>query len=329
MTTAVTELPVTETTAAAPVVLTFDELLTRVHAIGRDVLAVHANDVDRLARFPSESIEAMKQAQLLSAYVPQEYGGMGLNIVEISRICEAFGNYCGSSAMIYAMHCIQVACVVHHAQHSSYFRRYLKHLVPVANYDGFAAFDQAAGGEVASVAELADAALGFAGQHRTDLHALLAGCLNSGGKLFGDLLVGLNDDVAFVVDLVFQRHATHNAIAQRLDDFTRLDDRLDFDAFARAAVHFGHDHVLREEERKRNAFASCCFYILENPVRAKLVEKSAEWQFSGAVLPGYPDVHPLHDGFWEWFWKLYAKTRDAEPPPSEPVPLLPSDALEK
>lgn len=150
MTTAVTELPGIETTAAAPVALNFDELLTRVHAIGREVLAVHANDVDRLARFPAESIEAMKEAQLMSAYVPTEYGGMGLNIIEISRICEAFGNYCGSSAMIYAMHCIQVGCVVHHAQHSSYFRRYLKQLVQEQRLMASATTEIGTGGDLRS-----------------------------------------------------------------------------------------------------------------------------------------------------------------------------------
>jgi len=34
--------------------------------------------------------------------------------------------------------------------------------------------------------------------------------------------------------------------------------------------HQPHDHVLREEERQRNAFARFCFYTLANPVRAGL-----------------------------------------------------------
>ena len=58
--------------------------------------------------FPREAFDALRQARLLSAYVPEEYGGMGLNIVQVGRICEALGQYCGSSAMIYAMHMIQV-----------------------------------------------------------------------------------------------------------------------------------------------------------------------------------------------------------------------------
>jgi len=34
-------------------------------------------------------------------------------------------------------------------------------------------------------------------------------------------------------------------VAQRLDDFARLDDRADVDSFNRAAIVLGHDHVLR------------------------------------------------------------------------------------
>ena len=89
----------------------------------------YAADVDRDARFPIESITAMKDAKLMSAYVPVEFGGMGLNIIQIADVCEVMGQYCGSSAMIYAMHCIQVACVVHHTQQSEFFRDYLRQLV--------------------------------------------------------------------------------------------------------------------------------------------------------------------------------------------------------
>jgi REP element-mobilizing transposase RayT len=78
-----------------------------------------------------------------------------------------------------------------------------------------------------------------------------------------------------------------------------------------------HDHVLREEERKQGAFASVCFYILANPVRAGLMEKESAWEFCGAVVPGYPDFHPLAEDYWELFWKIYYKER--EPIPTEPL----------
>src|SRR3984893_18669660 len=111
--------------------------------------------------------------------------------------------------------------------------------------DGFPALDHSAGGEVTSVAKLANAALRFAGQHRANLHALDTGCLDSGSQLFGDLLVEANDQVAFVIELIFESHAADDTVAQRLDDFARFDDRLDVDAIASSAIVFGDDHVLR------------------------------------------------------------------------------------
>jgi REP element-mobilizing transposase RayT len=73
-----------------------------------------------------------------------------------------------------------------------------------------------------------------------------------------------------------------------------------------------HDHVLREEERKRGAFAKICFYILANPVRAKLIEDSESWPFCGAIVPGYPDFHPHDENFWPRFWKLYESARASD-----------------
>ncbi len=128
----------------------FDELLQEVHAIGKNVLRVHAAEVDKDARFPIESITAMREAKLLSAYVPQAFGGMGLSIVEISKICEALGQYCGSSAMIYAMHKIQVACLVHHAQDSEYFRNYLHQLVTEQRLIASATTEIGTGGDLRS-----------------------------------------------------------------------------------------------------------------------------------------------------------------------------------
>ena len=49
-----------------------------------------------------------------------------------------------------------------------------------------------------------------------------------------------------------------------------------------------HDHVLRDEERKRGAFMKICFYILANPVRAGLVKETEIWPHAGAIIPGYP-----------------------------------------
>jgi len=73
-----------------------------------------------------------------------------------------------------------------------------------------------------------------------------------------------------------------------------------------------HDHVLREEERKRGAFAKICFYILANPVRAELINKSENWLYFGAVIPGYPTLNPREDDFWPKFWTIYRQVRQPE-----------------
>ncbi|PWU11150.1 MAG: hypothetical protein C5B50_23880 [Verrucomicrobia bacterium] len=70
-----------------------------------------------------------------------------------------------------------------------------------------------------------------------------------------------------------------------------------------------HDRVLRAEQRRRNAFAETCRYVLGNPVRARLVAKPEAWKFSGAAIPGYPRLNPLDPDYWPLFWKLFAKAR--------------------
>jgi acyl-CoA dehydrogenase len=126
----------------------FERLLQKAHTLGKEVLSVHAPAVDRDARFPRESFDALRQARLLSAYVPSAYGGMGLSVEQVARLCEVLGQYCGSSAMIYAMHMIQVACVVHHAQHSAYFREYLLQLVEEQRLIASATTEVGVGGDL-------------------------------------------------------------------------------------------------------------------------------------------------------------------------------------
>ncbi len=105
------------------------ELVQAARQIAAEIASRHANDVDRKARFPHEAVAAMKSARLLSAAVPAELGGGGLPLRELANMCAAIGQGCGSSAMVLAMHHIQVACMARHALESPFFRRYLQELV--------------------------------------------------------------------------------------------------------------------------------------------------------------------------------------------------------
>ena len=110
------------------IVLTTPAIDSIVERIGSDVLGVHAADVDAKARYPVEAITAMRQQGLLGAYVPVSQGGLGVDFQTLCAISEKLGGYCASSAMIFAMHQIQVACLVHHAESTVYEDELLKRI---------------------------------------------------------------------------------------------------------------------------------------------------------------------------------------------------------
>ena len=107
----------------------FSAHLAALKAIAADVAAKHAASVDTEARFPHETIAALKEAKLLSAPVPRELGGPGYGMRELAALCSGLAQACGSSGMVLAMHYIQVACMARHGLGSPYFRNYLQELV--------------------------------------------------------------------------------------------------------------------------------------------------------------------------------------------------------
>jgi len=108
---------------------TFIQLLNEANRIAAEVAAKAADSVDREARFPTETLQALRKAQLLSAAVPTELGGAGCSLRELSEICAAVSGGCSSSGMVLAMHYIQVACIARHHAGSPVLTGYLKDLV--------------------------------------------------------------------------------------------------------------------------------------------------------------------------------------------------------
>ncbi len=104
-------------------------LIQTARLIAKDFAAPHADAVDRDARFPQAAIDALKQEKLLSAYIPVELGGAGACLSELVEICEILGRQCAATAMIFAMHQIQVITLVEHAADHPWYRQYLQDLV--------------------------------------------------------------------------------------------------------------------------------------------------------------------------------------------------------
>jgi acyl-CoA dehydrogenase len=80
------------------------------------VAAQYADSVDAAGHFPQDAIDAIRVQRLLGAMVPEALGGEGASITDIAGICYRLGAACSSTAMIYAMHQVKVACVVRHGR---------------------------------------------------------------------------------------------------------------------------------------------------------------------------------------------------------------------
>lgn len=109
--------------------MTESMLVQAAQKIAVGIAGPNADAVDQDSRFPIEAITALKEAGLLSAYVPQSLGGAGASMTELCQICEVLGQHCTATAMIFAMHQIQVVTLVRHAMDSAWYRDYLTRLV--------------------------------------------------------------------------------------------------------------------------------------------------------------------------------------------------------
>jgi acyl-CoA dehydrogenase len=107
----------------------FPQLIEAVRKVAAGVAAAQAPDVDSKARFPIETLAALREDHVLSAAVPRELGGPGCNLQQLSQLCSTLAQACGSSAMVLAMHYIQLACLARHGLESDYLRQYLRDLV--------------------------------------------------------------------------------------------------------------------------------------------------------------------------------------------------------
>jgi acyl-CoA dehydrogenase len=87
--------------------------------LGVEVAGPAADDVDRLGRFPQEAAEALKASGLLGALVPQELGGGGASLEDLMCAVRALGAHCASSALVLAMHSIEVFNLARHGNTSA------------------------------------------------------------------------------------------------------------------------------------------------------------------------------------------------------------------
>lgn len=79
-----------------------------------EVARTHAQSVDAEARFPAEAFAEIRRQRLLGIMVPRALDGEGADIAQIADVCFTLGQACSSTALIYAMHQVKMACIVRH-----------------------------------------------------------------------------------------------------------------------------------------------------------------------------------------------------------------------
>lgn len=144
--------------------------LEEVRRIADRVAAEHAEDVDRRARFPEECIGALKEIGALSAFLPPGLGGRGVSIAALAEGSFTLGKRCAASAMVFAMHQIQVVTLARHAAGQPFFAHHLRRLASEQRLIASVTSEVGTGGDMASsVAALipADGVLSFSKQAPT------------------------------------------------------------------------------------------------------------------------------------------------------------------
>jgi acyl-CoA dehydrogenase len=84
------------------------KLIEIAEEIARTVSGPSAHDVDSQARFPAESLAALKEHRLLSALMPEDIGGMGATLSDISGVIRVLSRACSATGSVLAMHTEQV-----------------------------------------------------------------------------------------------------------------------------------------------------------------------------------------------------------------------------
>jgi acyl-CoA dehydrogenase len=103
--------------------------IAQARAIASDIARPAAPEVDREARFPRRPVAALGDAGLLGALVPADLGGVGCSPASVVKMTTSLGQACASTAMIFAMHQVQVLSLVRHSLNQLFFREFLAAVV--------------------------------------------------------------------------------------------------------------------------------------------------------------------------------------------------------
>ncbi|MEL0638678.1 acyl-CoA dehydrogenase family protein [Marinomonas sp. TI.3.20] len=90
---------------------TFDEACNRCQFLADTVFSEFSGICDRENRFPTESLDALKDSDLLSLLIPKDFGGWGLNFYQYQKVLSIISQGCPSTAAAFNMHNIVIGSI--------------------------------------------------------------------------------------------------------------------------------------------------------------------------------------------------------------------------
>jgi acyl-CoA dehydrogenase len=118
--------------------------------VAGEVIRPAAPEVDRTATFPAAGVSALAEVGLLHAALPGGYGGAALDTATLAGIARVLARACGSTAMIWAMHQVQLACVYRHGGGSGGLARRLAGSIAGAGLVASVTSERGVGGDLRS-----------------------------------------------------------------------------------------------------------------------------------------------------------------------------------
>jgi alkylation response protein AidB-like acyl-CoA dehydrogenase len=88
-----------------------DEINSKFLQIAQETLSLQAQEIDKSARWPEESLRRIQVEGLAGLTVPREFGGLGGGLLSLVQASEVLGRECASAAICFGMHCVASAVI--------------------------------------------------------------------------------------------------------------------------------------------------------------------------------------------------------------------------
>jgi alkylation response protein AidB-like acyl-CoA dehydrogenase len=81
----------------------YDKIRTDIRTLVNDVIKANVEQTDQ-GVFPRDNLNALAKAGWNGILIPKEYGGLGLDHLAFSIVCEEIGRVCASTGLVFVMH---------------------------------------------------------------------------------------------------------------------------------------------------------------------------------------------------------------------------------